>query len=98
MKRTICRCHAYKFPHTAGGGKCGADACSVYCQECGLSCSTHSEDHGIGGYDYCGATGFDSRIVEVSDCCGAEVDEEPPAFKPIAPNNTKPTIQEKQHV
>jgi hypothetical protein len=41
------------------------------CTECGQECNVIIIDFGIGAYEYWGATGIDSQIDAVSDCCEA---------------------------
>lgn len=45
----------------------------MFCTECRRECGTRTVDYGIGAYDYGGASRYDSQLVEVSDCCEAEV-------------------------
>ena len=54
------------------------DRRSGYCSDCGQECTVGVIDEGIGSYEYWGAKGVDVRLVEVSDCCEAEVLDEPP--------------------
>lgn len=49
-----------------------------YCSDCGKECVAGYIDEGIGSYEYWGAKGVDIRLSEVSDCCEAEVLDEPP--------------------
>lgn len=80
MKRSpsACSCHAYGFPHRAGGGAClTTHSSALFCGCCGLACSTHEEDQGIGHYEYWGRTGVHRDIVEVSDCCDTQVYDDP---------------------
>ena len=44
-----------------------------WCGSCKEECDAHVEDQGIGHYEFWGATGHDSRICYVSDCCDAAV-------------------------
>jgi hypothetical protein len=59
-------------PYPDEGGKTG------YCACCGKECTATVIDEGIGHYEYWGAKGVDIRLSEVSDCCEAEVLDEPP--------------------
>ena len=43
------------------------------CEECGCPCFTKMVDEGVGHTEAWGAPHFDSRPVEVSACCEAEV-------------------------
>ena len=45
------------------------------CPSCGEECRGIWVDFGIGAYEYWGATGVDSRLVFVSDCCEVELPE-----------------------
>ena len=44
-----------------------------WCTECGKRCTVYTEDEGIGDYEYWGSRERDSRLVDYSDCCDAEV-------------------------
>jgi hypothetical protein len=44
----------------------------ITCDACGDPCNVVTIDNGIGFYEYWGATGFDSQICDVSDCCEAD--------------------------
>ena len=46
----------------------------VFCLSCGLECTFHVEDHGIGPCEFWGVPFTDTRHVLVSDCCEAGVD------------------------
>ena len=46
------------------------------CQGCGEPCEIVSVDYGIGAYEYWGASGYDSRIELVSNCCEMGFDEQ----------------------
>ncbi len=54
----------------------------MYCTACGDACTAVTEDHGIGSYEYWGATGYDSRIETLSNCCDAEITDEPLPVEP----------------
>lgn len=54
------------------------DRRSGFCAACGKECVAGYIDEGIGSYEYWGARGVDIRLVEVSDCCEAEVLDDPP--------------------
>lgn len=45
------------------------------CKGCGEECSIVSIDVGIGAFEYWDATGYDSRVVLVSNCCETDFDE-----------------------
>lgn len=79
MKRgpSVCSCNAYGFPHRIGSGACNTEPGMPFCGSCGLACTSHEEDQGIGHYEAWGRTGVHRDIVEVSDCCGAEVHDDP---------------------
>lgn len=47
----------------------------LICEQCNHECGTKEIDIGIGGYEYWGFKGVDSRKVEVSDCCEADYHE-----------------------
>lgn len=64
----VCSCHAYKFPHRSGGGKC--HGVGMYCTSCGKSCEGSIVDNGIGGYEYAGSRGVDVQLDVESECCG----------------------------
>jgi len=49
-----------------------------YCAHCLKECCPITIDEGIGQYEYWGATGVDIRLVEVSDCCEADLLDELP--------------------
>jgi hypothetical protein len=44
-----------------------------FCTQCKEECTLIQEDKGIGGYEYWGAKGFDTKLVFYSLCCDAEV-------------------------
>jgi hypothetical protein len=48
------------------------------CKECGEPCTVIGVDFGIGAYEYWGATGYDSRVELVSNCCEVDFDGEAP--------------------
>jgi hypothetical protein len=48
-----------------------------FCGCCGEPCSTKTIDEGIGSYEYWGAKGVDSRKANVSQCCEAELFNDP---------------------
>jgi len=41
----------------------------AYCEVCKEECIAKIVDYGIGPYEYWGATGVDSDLHAVSDCC-----------------------------
>lgn len=45
----------------------------VYCSECRKEAVAVQRDFGIGAYEYWGATGFDSCIMTVSECCDGDL-------------------------
>jgi hypothetical protein len=47
----------------------------LICSECGKECQTHSEEIGIGGYEFWGCPGDDRRFGDFSDCCDSPVEE-----------------------
>lgn len=49
-----------------------------YCTECKQECGVIEDDEGIGGYEYWGAKGYDSRIELRSACCDTDVTEDMP--------------------
>lgn len=49
-----------------------------YCTACKQECEVEVIDEGIGAYEYWGAKGVDIRLVEQSQCCEADVTDEPP--------------------
>jgi len=51
---------------------------SSYCACCLKECNVVTVDEGIGQYEYWGALGVDIRLVDVSDCCEAELLDELP--------------------
>ena len=50
----------------------------TYCACCLKECNVTTIDEGIGQYEYWGACGVDIRLVDVSDCCEAELLDELP--------------------
>lgn len=58
----------------------------AYCTECGQECTVIEVDFGIGAYEYWGATGYDSQICDVSDCCEADTQDTPPSLIEPDPN------------
>jgi hypothetical protein len=61
----------------------------ILCRECNRECRVVTVDFGIGSYEYWGATGYDSRLEQVSNCCEADYynpeDEEPFNEEEVAP-------------
>ena len=49
------------------------DSDTPICSECKQPCTVKEIDGGIGSYEYCGYRGFDSRMIEVSTCCEADI-------------------------
>lgn len=43
------------------------------CSECRNLCNDVERDFGIGSYEYWGASGSDSNIQTVSECCEADL-------------------------
>lgn len=43
------------------------------CSGCGEECHMVTVDFGIGAYEYWGATGWDSQIADVSNCCETDI-------------------------
>lgn len=72
MKRPVCNCHAYPFPHRKYGGAC-AGVNEPTCEACGKACDTKEIDFGIGSFEAHGEKGFDRRVGTVSKCCEAPV-------------------------
>lgn len=73
MKRSkaVCTCSAYAFPHRATSGGCLDDGSGCFCGDCGKPAEAVQRDFGIGGYEYCGATGVHRDLRAVSRCCEA---------------------------
>ena len=46
----------------------------VFCPACGLACTYHPEDQGIGPYEFWGQKCVDTHMVMMSDCCEAPVE------------------------
>lgn len=44
-----------------------------YCSECRQLCHDVERDFGVGTYEYWGATGVDSRVARVSECCDGDL-------------------------
>lgn len=81
-----CYCSSYAFPHRTGSGKCNAmtqmvrfstgaivRAVEQLCAACGQPAEVIEEDQGIGPYEFWGACGVDTRIVEVTSCCSSHL-------------------------
>lgn len=49
---------------------------TYYCSECGEECQGKWENQGIGPYEFWGQKGNDVRMVFVSDCCSADLQDE----------------------
>ena len=69
-----CNCGAYEGEHPMGVGDCNIEyldepACSC----CHSNCEIGLMDVGVGLNEFWGSVSFHSEIVEVSDCCGAEI-------------------------
>ena len=47
----------------------------ITCTACGQPCTVVTIDNGIGPYEYWGATGFDSQLYDVSNCCEADYND-----------------------
>lgn len=53
------------------------------CKGCSEPCRIVDVDFGIGAYEYWGATGFDSQVAQVSNCCEADFsDDDDEALEP----------------
>lgn len=44
----------------------------VWCKECKKEARTVERDFGIGSYEFWGATGVDSNVLEVTECCDGD--------------------------
>ena len=69
-----CNCGAYDFEHVMSLCACNIEyldkpACSC----CHSNCEAALMDVGVGLNEFWGSVSFHSELVEVSDCCGAEV-------------------------
>lgn len=47
-----------------------------FCSECHKPCAGEEVDFGIGPYEFWGATGVDSCVMEVSECCMGDLLDE----------------------
>lgn len=68
----VCHCHAYPFPHRAGGGKCEGPAPYV-CSDCGQACEGKWADEGYGRTEFWGRVSVHEAWSFESTCCGAPV-------------------------
>lgn len=52
------------------------------CSACGEDCRIVEVDYGVGRFEYWGATGWDSQIARVSNCCETETIDDDWACEP----------------